>query len=73
MSSTSNQPPFQERPANLHQRVTSSPNDEDFDPLVETLGDCKRLYAKLEVGKGCCVLVVGPEQMARLKSVSVSV
>ncbi|GAB4816817.1 hypothetical protein N2152v2_003863 [Parachlorella kessleri] len=48
MSSTSKQPPLQERPANLHQRVTSSPDDEEFDPLVETLGDCKRLYAKLE-------------------------
>jgi hypothetical protein len=44
------QPPFPgEKPANLHQRITTSADDEDFDPLVEGLGDCKRLYAQLEV------------------------
>jgi hypothetical protein len=47
----SQQPPFlAEKPANLHQRLTTAADDEEYDPLVEGLGDCKKLYAQLEVG-----------------------
>lgn len=42
-------PPFPgEKPANLHQRITTSPDDDEEDPLLEGLGDCKRIYAQLE-------------------------
>lgn len=40
-----------EKPANLHQRLTTSADDEEVDPLVEQLGGgCGKLYAQLEVG-----------------------
>ena len=49
-------PDLSQKPENLHQRITTSADDEELDPLVENLGDgCGRLYARLEVGArpGC--------------------
>lgn len=40
----------EEKPAKLHQRITSSPEDDEYDPLLEGLGDgCAKVYAQLEV------------------------